>query len=171
MDMVNESFSSLYDLLVSAYQNYYVSNTTLSLVPGTSSYSLPADFYKLISLDMLSGSNFITMFPYNELERNSTTSTAASIPTATVRMRYVPAPTVYTTIDQTIDGVAGWEDFAIWDTVAMMLAKEESDPSFAIGQREMMRAEIQGLAPDRDAGQPERVQDTTTGRFGPWWAT
>lgn len=192
-NLINASLRRLYNLLVDARgQGYYKAQTSFNTSNGQEAYGLPADFYQLVSVDAVLGTMTLTVHPYMEEERNRylipyawgtglplyyrlMAGNIRFIPQPTgiyqITLGYIPAPTVLTSGSDSFDGIAGWEDFAIWDVVAMMLAKEESDPSFAIGQREMMRAEIQGLAPNRDAGQPERVQDTTTGRFGPWWAT
>ena len=57
---------------------------------------------------------------------------------------------------------------AIYVTVATMLAKEESDPSFYVGQKERIYRHIDSLASQRDASAPERVQDVSQD-FGGWW--
>jgi len=35
----------------------------------------------------------------------------------------------------TYDGVNGWDNYAVWSAVAIMLAKQESDPQFAMSER------------------------------------
>jgi hypothetical protein len=55
---INGSIAELHDLLVASYgSDYFLSSTTFSTVAGTESYSLPADFYKLMGVDVqVSGS-------------------------------------------------------------------------------------------------------------------
>lgn len=159
--MINESYAELYDTLVSVFQNYFVTEDTITLVSGTSSYPVPDDFYKLISLDLQSGSLWNTLFPYNELERNSTVATSSSIPDGTVRIRYIPAPTIFTNDADTFDAIAGWEALLITDVAMMMLEKEESDTSALERRRQRQYARIMQMAQNRDVTMPGRVTDVT----------
>lgn len=79
----------------------------------------------------------------------------------TVRVHYVPAcvRADVTTDDVYYDGVSGWEEWIIWDCVAKMLAKQESDPGFALAQRAAVEARIRALASSLDRLSPERAQD------------
>lgn len=50
---LNNSWSELYDILVSKYQDdYFLTSTTVTITSGTSSYSLPTDFYKARGVDL-----------------------------------------------------------------------------------------------------------------------
>lgn len=162
LDMISEAYAELYDLIVAAFQNYYITEGTLTLVAGTSSYALPADFYKMVSVDFQTGAGqYDTIFPYNELERNSTLSTSANIPAGTVRYRYIAAPTIFTDDEEEIDGVAGWESLLITDVAIMMLDKEESDTSALERRRMREERRIQQMAQNRDVTNPGRITDTT----------
>jgi hypothetical protein len=61
------------------------------------------------------------------------------------------------------DGINGWEGHAIWAVTAICLEKLKQDSSFARAQVEKFTQRIEALAPDRHAGDPERVHDTLTG--------
>lgn len=160
LDMINEAYAALYDLIVSAFQHYYTSTDTITLVAGTASYALPDDFYKLIGVDLQEGAGtWKTLFPYNEVERNSTINTTSSIPNATARLRYIPAPAVFTDDDETIDGVAGWEALLVTDVAIMMLEKEESDTTALERRRMRDQARIQQMAQNRDVSMPGTVTD------------
>lgn len=161
LSYINEAYCSLYDTLVSVFQNYYSASTTFSVSSATNSYALPADFYKLIGIDQVSGSTYTTIFPYNEMERNSTLSVTSAIPTATVRMRYIPTPTVFTSDAQTIDGVAGWEALLVTDVAIMMLDKEETDTSTLERRRQREYARVLQMAQNRDVTIPGTVTDVT----------
>ena len=51
---LNNSWSELYDLLVSKYEDdYFLSSSSISVTSGTASYSLPADFYKARGVDLV----------------------------------------------------------------------------------------------------------------------
>jgi hypothetical protein len=79
----------------------------------------------------------------------------------TLLIRYVPAcvRADNLTHDVYYDGVSGWEEWIIWDCVAKMLAKQESDPSFAMSQRQQVEMRVRGLAGSLDRLHPEVAQD------------
>jgi hypothetical protein len=72
---------------------------------------------------------------------------------------YTPACPRLLTGTDTFDGFNGFEVAAIYDTCAVVLAKEESDPSFYMQQRDRIYKHIDSLAATRDQGMPDRVQD------------
>ena len=50
---LNNSWSELYDILVSKYQDdYFLTSTSITVTSGTSTYSLPDDFYKARGVDL-----------------------------------------------------------------------------------------------------------------------
>ena len=50
---LNNSWSELYDILVSKYQDdYFLTSTSITVTSGTSTYSLPSDFYKARGVDL-----------------------------------------------------------------------------------------------------------------------
>src|SRR5687767_3721795 len=51
--LINLACTELYDLLVAARgHEYYTTESTLSIVAGTSRYNLPSDFYELWSVTL-----------------------------------------------------------------------------------------------------------------------
>ena len=83
-----------------------------------------------------------------------------------VRINYIPS---CVRADDTNDdvyyySVDGWEEWIIWDCVAKMLAKQESDPGFAMSQRNQVTERIRALAGSQDRQFPERAQDYQTER-------
>lgn len=138
-----------------------MAETTINLTSGTSSYALPDDFYKSITVDLQNGSSWETLFPYNELERNSTLVTSSTIPNATVRFRYIPAPAVFDSDADEIDGRAGWEALLITDVAIMMLDKEESDTSALEKRRMRLMDRITSMAQNRDVTMAGSITDVT----------
>lgn len=84
----------------------------------------------------------------------------------TLRIHYIPSCVRAddTNDDVYYDGVNGWEEWIIWDCVAKMLAKQESDPGFAMSQRAQVEGRIRALAGSIDRMHPERAQDWQTER-------
>lgn len=159
--MLNEVWPRLYDELVSVDENYY--STFGSLFDISESlgvdYDLPADFYKLIGVDYTSdnGNTFFTLFPFNEGERN-VGFTSTNIPSGKVRLIYVPAPTTFTSLSQTIDGVAGWDRLLSLLLAIDMLDAEESNTDRLYRKYESELKRIQQGA-ERDMGMPGTVTD------------
>jgi hypothetical protein len=71
---INASYFELYDLLVQKYGNdYYMTEYSFSLVGNVSRYPLPADFFKLLGVDLqISGGpdGYVSLRPFTLAERN-----------------------------------------------------------------------------------------------------
>lgn len=166
LETINEVWPELYDELVAVNENYYVTTSTITLVPGTSNYALPADCYKLISVDFqVANDQWVSLFPFGESERNSAVLSRASIPAGTVRLRYIPAPTTFTSLSQTIDGISGWDRLLSLLVAIDMLDAEESDSSAMSRKYARTLKRVQEMSPNRDNGIPARVADMSTNLF------
>lgn len=168
LDLINEAHAEVWDLLVAAFQNYFISETNLTLTAGTTTYDLPDDFYKSVTVDLRSGAapnySYASLFPFEEVERNSVLTTSSSIPNATVRLRYIPAPPVFALADvatDTIDGRAGWETLLVTTVAIFMLTKEESDTSALERRKQAEMVRIQSMAQNRDVTNPGKITDVT----------
>lgn len=160
LSLMNEVYPELYDELVGSYETYFMSTATVTLIPGTTFYNLPSDFYKLIGIDFkINNDSYATLYQFNEIDRNNTFTSAASIPSGTLRIRYVPAPQVFTAVTDTFDGVAGWDRLLSLLLAVDMLDAEETDssPVYRKYQRTLQR--IQSMVNPRDAGMPSTISD------------
>lgn len=158
--MLNEVWPELYDELVMSYENYYQTTSTINIAPGTSLYSLPSDFYKLIGVDFqVNNGAYITLKPFMESERNQSLTTNTNLPSGVIRLRYVPAPTTFTALSQTIDGVAGWDRLLSLLLAMDMLDAEESDSTAIARKYARTLDRIKSAAAPRDTGFPARVTD------------
>ncbi len=90
-----------------------------------------------------------------------TTATAITWSTSNVHMAVGPALT-FTTI---LDGVSGWEEYVVVDAAIKAMAKEESDPSVLMAQKQGLLQRIESAAENRDAGSPARVSDSRGADF------
>lgn len=84
----------------------------------------------------------------------------------TLFVRYIPQciqpgfnPSPPPVHDSVIDGINGWEEWAILDLAIKMLEKEERDTSALLGQKSACELRIMALAGERDVADPERVVD------------
>jgi hypothetical protein len=74
-----------------------------------------------------------------------------------VRVEYTPASPVLSV--GTIDGVNGFEMAAVFGACAAVAAKEESDPSYFLGQKTNWIRLVTSAVQRRDRSMPQRVQD------------
>lgn len=191
---IDQAIAALWDKVAIADPDRYLKSSDISTTAGTKSYALPADFYKLRGVELVSGSSRYTVERYEFAERNvyqnadvwlipnertnvryrimgggddGSTSKIYFEPdpgTNTYTVWYVQAPQLLTSDPDTFDGAGGWEEYVIYDVAAKMAAKEQSDDTaaFCLVQRAEAEARVLAAAPDRDAGQAPRVQDTRT---------
>lgn len=175
---LNRNLRSVYRELIAARgAQYYRSSATLSLVGGTASYALPATLLQLIGLELvLSATQVYPLTEITEAERviyeNITGqdperyqlrgANVTLLPTPstarTVNVYFVPSFVPLASGSDTFDGVLGFEEMAIWHTVGEMLAKDESDPSYALARVAEWREHVRELADQRDAYRPQRIQ-------------
>ncbi len=157
--IINDSAKELYDLLTTTYEDYYWTTSSISVVGGTDTYSLPDDFYKLLGVDEIlnqSTGQSISLKPFMFAERNAYTQPQVSYP---VKLHYIPTMTEMVEDTDTFDGINGYEEYIIIDAAMKALIKEESDASALMAQKQAMIKRIQGAAPNRDAGRGQRVTD------------
>ena len=178
---LNSSIAELHDLLIAdGESDYYILSTTFSTVAGTETYALPAAFYKLKGVDVQSGSEWLSVRPFNFNERNSGQSAAYNLsgidfryrlagsnimltpaPSGvnTVKLWYTPVATKLTADADTLDDINQYSEYVITDAAIKMLQKEESDVSILLAQKADLRKRIENMVANRDAGQPQAVSD------------
>lgn len=182
-EYLNQEAAELYARIVQAQgPEHYRSSSTVSVVSGTSLYALPADFWQLQALEATLGgitgrlrpfmpsehallSNAQPYAWYSPIRYRVQANNLEVLPatqTFTATLYYTPAPPRLVSGGDLLDGFAGYEVAAIYGACATVLAKEESDPSFFMAQRDRIYQHIQALAAQRDSNEPERVQDVTT---------
>jgi hypothetical protein len=184
---INSAAKELYGLLVQKYgDNYFVQLPPYTFTTdGTSDwYPLPADFFKLIGVDLQTTSaadGYVTLKPFAVAERNQYARPNIQggrsnlryrivgnriwlIPRAssgqTVRLFYVPRVTNLVNDTDVLDGVSGWEDYVIVDAVIKALAKEESDTTVFEREKAGLTDRLESEAENRDAANSETVRDT-----------
>lgn len=183
---LNQSIAEWYELVVSARgEQYFQKCATLTVSPcGTA--TLPADFYKLVGVDIEHGGRWISLRPLPLAERTRyMNDRSAAYPSryqvmAGRKLALLPAPrrqmqctVLYLptapalSLDSpsaTFDGVSGWEEYAVVDACIKVLQKGDRDVRVLLAQKADMRRRIEEMAQDRHA-EPSRIQDVTRGRF------
>lgn len=186
---INQSYFELYDILVGAYgENYYVAPPYLITTDGVNQFfSLPADFYKALGVDVqvsspVSNNAFWTLKEFSFAERNKYAVPNTQLyfgitnlryriqgdqlwlnplPQANqvIRLFYIPRMTTLASDTDTVQGVSGWTEYIIIDAAIKCLQKEESDVSVLMAQKQAMLQRIEAMAQNRDAGMPSTVAD------------
>ena len=182
---ISDSYAELYDLLVSKFEDYYVADPLeFSISSGSSTYALPADFYKLIGLDRsVGGGDYVEVKPFNFNDRNRRRigdRLRSGSPTARYRILgsnlrfspadqaagdyllwYVPRYSELTEDTDEVDGVNGWEEYIVIDAAIKCLIKEESNANDLYKAKAEIKQRIEEMAANRDAGEPQRIPDVT----------
>lgn len=181
---INLAYGELYDLLVSQFADYY-SKTVNFTLSGTNEYTLPSDFYKIRGLDFIvDNATATTVYPFNFNERNRFEFPVSRLvygqqrrsyrvmgnklillPEAEVdgayKLWYVPRYTRLVLDTDNMSDVLDFEEYVVVGAAAMMLVKEESDPSALLLMKEQLKNRVIEMAKERDASMPERVSDAT----------
>lgn len=185
-NLINVAKRKLDDLLArSLGEDYNATSVTFVTTAGTENYSLSAltsgTYYKLLALSQMSSNGFADCKPYGWRERNSIRATNSNltvgqtyrykitgtdlsllpIPTAATRMEivWVKSATALSLTTDTFDDVNGWSEYAVLDAAIAIRDKLEEDASILINALAKEEARIIASAPNRDAGEPQTVQD------------
>ena len=80
---------------------------------------------------------------------------------------YIPLVNPLTDTLQPYMDTQNWRQYAVYDSAAQVLAKQDLDPSFFIGQAERMKQHLIELAtPNRNSGEPKSVSCGDRGMDG-----
>lgn len=160
-------------------QPHFRASTTITVTSPTALYPLPANFYSAQEVTATFGGATWSLLPFMPSERAALTSATMyavygplgyRIQAGNIEFRpatqnftsevfYVPTASRLSAGSDTWDGFNGYEMAPIYDACAQVMAKEESDPGFFIGQRDRIYRVIEMAAAHRDMSNPERVQD------------
>jgi hypothetical protein len=194
-EWLNQELAAVVDhIILNQGQPHYRSVTTFTVAGPTTLYSLPADFYQLQEVTMNVGGLTCPVRPFMPAEHGWLVNSGSWGPFGPVRYRvqgnlieflpvsqsfsatvyYTPNPPRLVAPSDTFDGEAGWEMAAIFGACASAAAKEESETSYFLGERQRIYDRIDRMAANRDAGNPEQVSDVVDyasplAGAGRWW--
>jgi hypothetical protein len=188
LEYINQEAAELRGVIRRAEGQPHTRSThTFTVTSGTETYALPGDFAELLSVKRTYGGREFSLKPFMEFERAHYTDPALSAAPAAYRLNGDNIDFLPSTADceitiayisgesrlqfspgspNTLDGVQGYEIACVYGATATVLQKEESDPSFYLGQKERILNHIRSMAAHRDGGQPERVTDVVG--WNPW---
>ena len=182
-DYILRAIGSLYRRLTEAQPDQrYLSSTIITMVSGTSSYSLPSDFDSLISVDMTAQGVKVWLLAYENSERPTLTDPAeyfTGIP-AYYRLRssnieYLPVPkdayssTVWyvpsaqqPTEGQAFDTISRLDEYLVAYAARIVATKDKNWDLVGEGRAvcNEMAEEIAVIGRSRDLNSPGRITDT-----------
>lgn len=181
---INSSAQELYDLLIEANVDYATTLLPFTVSGASTSYGLPADFYRLRGLDVSLNGSWVPVPHYDQMERGNYQSLALqrifskvyyhlfnktleflpqSEAPGSYQLRYIPLMTVMSADVDTFDGYNGYEEYIIVDAAIKMKDKGESDVKVLMGQKEELKKRLQAMIPVRDYANADRVSDVRSG--------
>lgn len=191
-EYINGSYFELYDVLVQKYgDDYNVQQGNATTSGATQFISLPADFYKLVGVDLQVSAPdwWVTLRPFEFAERNrfalrnyqsfyglsnlryhlqggNLMLSPQPAGGQNLRIWYIPRLSPLVNETDVADGISGWLDYVIVDAARKALLKEESDASGLMAEKAELLRRIDAAAENRDAGAPQTVADTASSN--PW---
>ena len=162
VDYINVAATEIYDVLVDAYEDYFLEQHDIAITADTEDYDLPSDFYKCLKVFYKATSNRrfqIRRFSLGDIDASLAKPTAGG----TVELWYVPQMQLLVLdtdeIGEKIPPIChGWEDAVALSAAIKLLNREESDSSALAAQKASTMQRIIAMADPRDDGEPDRVQ-------------
>lgn len=185
---INEGAQALHEKLVDAYDDEYLETTSsFTTAANAETYPLPADFFKLLDIELRMSGKYVSLKKYQRREANAyrqVTVNGADLPRyrlagANVRLLPVPAngltgrityaPTLALLVNgaDTVNFPNGWEKYVVAYAAKVALEKEESDTTTLARQLMQWDGELAGLKLNRDAAVPNQVVDVEADDFDP----
>ncbi|MDQ3023391.1 MAG: hypothetical protein M3R04_03240 [bacterium] len=168
---INASYKELWDLLVAASSDYFLSSETYTLTGTTDTRALPSGCYKVRGIDWLNGRyealprftfssrNLCNQRMYRVLGTNVQFLPLGDA-AGSYRTWYEPGPTALSAdADALNDAVDMWDEYIVIDGAIKCYGKSQDDASQFMSEKHAMKARIEAMAPDRDHGSPDRVSD------------
>ena len=175
--------------------NYPLPNGLLTFIDwATQTPVVAKSLYKLRGLDLgvdNANNGFVTVHKFNFEDRNkyfypNTASTIYGVFNLSYRMlgsqlQFIPTPSANQVIrlwyfprltelladtDMTDYNVSGWIQYVIIRAAKYALDKEEGDTSALTNEIMFLKSRIESSAQNRDAGQPDTIQDSRNNNFG-----
>lgn len=195
ISMISQSYKELWDILAQKFgDDYFVAQPyTYTTGGNVQFYPLPSDFKALlgveVALNPTDPNSWITVRPFEFIQRNlwnypnvytfygvtnmryrlngnNLMIVPITVSGQTLRIWYVPRPNQLKKTTDTVDAIAGWEEYIVADVCIKMLAKEESDVSVFAAQKMALLKRVEEASEDRNLADPETISDSKQRNFG-----
>lgn len=192
--LINLSLQSFYAMLCEAYgDDYFAASASFTTQAGVGISSLPADFYKMLSLAWrkdsttsipirkanadymkttgLDAKAWDQYNPHYRLTNQAIQWARAPLAVYTVDMWYVALPADLVVGTDSFNGGPGWDEWVVLDVCRRIAESEQKDLSGWKGMRDDVEQRIRTQSPDRDESEALQVRDTDPSlrRRGMFW--
>lgn len=200
--MVNESCQRFRELVSDNGHEYYLTDSGSNpLTPGTATVNVPVDMIRIYGIEITVDGSVRTLHPFSMAERNDyggllgggadaqgvpayyrvLGSLVYFMPTPDAaylgRIWYLKTHTDLVNDADLFDGIAGWEEWIVWDCVCKVAVRDQDDTLYTMASTERAKyeAEIKTNAPKRVRAPLYRLDtkgrregDVNRARRG-WW--
>lgn len=170
--------------IVQTFEDFFITQTTISISAGVAAYSLPADFLKMRRVEDIRNSNPIVIEPMGLNEKDATRIFALGSPQSVGQGYYIAGTSIifdatptYSQPDsmklhytkRLADSTAAssiseipveWHRVMVWGIVKMALFQQQSDNSLASAEYEKLITRMKSQAEDRQTQKPRSVKRT-----------
>lgn len=165
IDYANTALRMLHNKIVNAHVDYFLSEQSISVVAGTETYAVPADYYKTMKVWYETGER---RFPVRKFDLNDIQGWRKEpISSETIKHWYIPTPTVFTVVSSVLGAVypPGSEDFISYHMALQLLARAEKIDQFKMirQQRDDVFVELSDAIAPRD-----EEEDVVSDYYGRW---
>lgn len=178
--IINGEAGELYDTVVGAYADQFTTSLLFTLAAGANAYAVTSAVYQLRGVDRQEASDWFPLrkSDWNGRGRSGSLAlysrwardveyrfvgqnilfTPTDAAAGSYRLWYVPGYVDLVAASDVLDYPSQWAECVIAGSAAKCLAKEESDPSVQLGLKSSLTQRIMGMAANRDAGAPDRIE-------------
>lgn len=188
------AYKELYRAIVLTYENWFISSQSIPLVAGTDTYTIPATMLKLQGVDLVINANAsLTLEPFKFAERNRLTNnlTVTGQPAyryilqgqnikfvprpqaaGSVTIWFTPTPANITLASDTVDVIAGFDEWMVIRAAIKVKDKQEMDLGSLPQELAAAQQDVMSICADRDSGSPSSITDVYENNDGlalwPW---
>lgn len=182
--IINEEYENLWDKAVMAFEDYFVTSYPITLVPGTLTYPLPADFYKARNIVWWTGSPNMAQqldwfeeherarlmrgtqldIPKAKIDGSPTGPVLSVVPaiiSAQVMLRYIPQCQELLNDTDTVNAniPRGWVSYIVYGAAVKFRGKAQLDTTSAENRFNLASAKVDQVRSQRQASGQKRVRD------------
>lgn len=176
--VINSEGAELWELIASAFADQLTTSLSFTVAPGANTYVVDAAVYELQGVDRLEGTDYYPLDPCSLREARYASSRGSyvlgsrlryhwagttlyydrAVADGTYRLWYTPAYVDLVADADTVTWPNNWALACIVaGSAAILLAKEESDPSIQLGLKQQAMARIVTNAANRDVSGPQTI--------------
>lgn len=177
-EYINQTWAELYNYIINTGQDYYLSSYSFNTSSGTTDYALPSDFFLDRGIDVtVSGRLYaLDRWQFEEREQYDTLTTwSPGMPWSytvlgsnvslrpapgsvqSMRLWYYPTPTRLVSGSDTLDGIAGFEEYIVNGAAAKILVKDDRDPAACMSLKSEALALVTRTLSNRSRASGNRV--------------